>query len=454
MSSPPRILMLVPHEPEADPRIKWVTQLCAQIGRTDIIGYTSSVDDKPAREYDGVIYTERVNPYYYYSFAERLGAGIRRIVRFAYRAVCFCITTLRNDFHALLGFEHADDQGCKKTKQGTAMPRIHGRIGSILLFLAVVNSFYRIAQTLYRRARSVSICPRVVICHDLYALIVGVRMKKLSGCFLVYDSHELWPEAFLESRKWEKSIIAFVEGWYIKDADAVITVSPQIARYLERLYGIDGVITVPNAEPFAGLEGPRITTRSSSTIKFLLQGRVVPGRGIEELMDAWSLLDDKRAVLVVRAPGNDYFSQLCSKYGNAVDGGRIVIAAPVTEENLVSAAREAEVGIIPYPGPNLCHIYACPNKLSQYMQAGLAILCNADMEHVSDLVGRFQCGLTYDSSNPKSLLDAVQSLIDHPEQLRRMRLNAYNSVRSEFNWDVQAAAYRKIIQQFYDVGAR
>src|SRR5207245_8005977 len=104
MSSPPRILMLVPHEPEADPRIKWVTQLCAQIGRTDIIGYTSSVDDKPAREYDGVIYTERVNPYHYYRFAERRGAGIRRIGRFAYSAVCFCITTWRTHSHARLAF--------------------------------------------------------------------------------------------------------------------------------------------------------------------------------------------------------------------------------------------------------------------------------------------------------------------------------------------------------------
>ena len=59
---PPRILMLVPHEPELDPRIKWVTQLCAQIGRTDIIGFIYAANNKPSREYEGQIYTERITP--------------------------------------------------------------------------------------------------------------------------------------------------------------------------------------------------------------------------------------------------------------------------------------------------------------------------------------------------------------------------------------------------------
>jgi len=62
---PPRILMLVPHEPEVDPRIKWVTQLCAQIGRTDIIGFINEANHKPSREYEGQIYTERITPVEY-----------------------------------------------------------------------------------------------------------------------------------------------------------------------------------------------------------------------------------------------------------------------------------------------------------------------------------------------------------------------------------------------------
>jgi len=58
---PKRLLMLVPHEPTLDPRIKWVTEMCARHGRTDILCYTNTVDSRPEREYDAVVYVERVN---------------------------------------------------------------------------------------------------------------------------------------------------------------------------------------------------------------------------------------------------------------------------------------------------------------------------------------------------------------------------------------------------------
>ena len=65
MESPRRILMLVPHEPELDPRIRWVTQLCAEFGPTDIIASVSSIEmlksvGRPAQEYNGNIYLERI----------------------------------------------------------------------------------------------------------------------------------------------------------------------------------------------------------------------------------------------------------------------------------------------------------------------------------------------------------------------------------------------------------
>lgn len=56
-----RILMLVPQEPDEDPRIHWVIQLCAGIARTDVVGFTSGVNAKPTRSYDGAIFIDRVN---------------------------------------------------------------------------------------------------------------------------------------------------------------------------------------------------------------------------------------------------------------------------------------------------------------------------------------------------------------------------------------------------------
>ena len=59
--SAPRILMLVPHEPYLDPRVQWATDLCADLCRTDVIGWSTHLSTQASREYDGTVYTELVN---------------------------------------------------------------------------------------------------------------------------------------------------------------------------------------------------------------------------------------------------------------------------------------------------------------------------------------------------------------------------------------------------------
>ena len=47
---------------------------------------------------------------------------------------------------------------------------------------------------------------------------------------------------------------------------------------------------------------------------------------------------------------------------------------PVRETSLIAAAAAADVGVIPYMPTIINFRYCCPNKLSQYMQAGLPIM--------------------------------------------------------------------------------
>ena len=159
-------------------------------------------------------------------------------------------------------------------------------IASIRHIVSNLRYFYMISRTLYRRTRSTSIVPSLVICHDLYALLAAVRLKRLYGCAVLYDSHELWPEAFIEARQWEKKVIAALERRAIRCADAVVTVTPQIARHLERLYTLNQVVTASNAEPFV-MGGEASCHRPIEwPMEFLLQGRAAPGRRFESLLEA------------------------------------------------------------------------------------------------------------------------------------------------------------------------
>jgi glycosyltransferase involved in cell wall biosynthesis len=100
---------------------------------------------------------------------------------------------------------------------------------------------------------------------------------------------------------------------------------------------------------------------------------------------------------------------------------------------------------VPYTGPNLNHLYASPNKVSQYMQAGLALLVSSDMQYVGSLLERFGCGVTYDPRRPETLSAAVEGIVRDPDELERMKQAAVTASETEFNWEVVSRPYSEAI---------
>ena len=257
------------------------------------------------------------------------------------------------------------------------------------------------------------------------------------------------PEADLQAGALQKRVILWLERRFIRQADAVIAVTPPIARQLEKLYDLNNVVSVPNAEPVQEeLSGDLQPT--TFPIKFLLQGRAKPGRGIEKLLEGWEQIEDDRAVLLLRIPENPYFLYLQERFQAMIEAGRVIVVPPVAEDDLIRAASRADVGVIPYGGPSLNHIYACPNKLSQYMQAGLAILHNADQEFVAETINNYQNGLSYNTRDHRTLIDSVEELIDHPETLRKMRQHSLDAARSAFNWGCLSVEYTQTIKRLFE----
>jgi glycosyltransferase involved in cell wall biosynthesis len=390
---PPRILVLVEHEPSLDPRVGWVAAMCAELARTDVIA-VAFADARPRREYDGRLYVERADP----------NANAALVAK----AVAVGVGAAARVFRPLAPAASA------------AYRAVH-------------------ASALHRRGRAASVPPRVVVCHDLATLPAGVALKRRFGARLLYDTHEYWPQANREASALEERLTEALERRLVRVADAVVTVSPQLARHLERTYGLPRVLVAPNAVPF-GEDVTPSAPRRDGPVRFLLQGRVPPGRGVEELLEAWEQLAlGGDAELVVRAPLGADRDALAGRYGDSV-----VFADPVAEELLVQAASGADVGLIPYGGDNLNHRYASPNKLAQYMHAGLAVVAQRS-EFVAEILARYDCGLVYDDA--ASLGEALQRLLTDRDLLARLKERAYDAARREFNWEVQASAYRGALEE-------
>ena len=102
-----------------------------------------------------------------------------------------------------------------------------------------------------------------------------------------------------------------------------------------------------------------------------------------------------------------------------------------------------------FPPTSLSYRYSLPNKLFQYMQAGLPVVAS-DFPQVREVVEETGAGITVDPRDVDALAGAIRTYTDGPRaQRRRWRSEVARPVRRRFNWSAAEAAtlleiYRRV----------
>lgn len=270
------------------------------------------------------------------------------------------------------------------------------RLGMVLrqapasLLPASADALYWLSPTrLAARRELLRFAPDLVIANDWRALPIAFAARRAGGARIIYDSHEFAAEEFADSWRWRllaRQHVVRIEDRYIRQADAVVTVSDGIADALARRYGLARPTVIANtpawqATPFRPTESP---------VTVLYHGAVVPRRGLETLIESVPLWPaDFR--LVIRGPAQGGFDQhLHSLAGSA--GGRVAFEPAVAPDQVVPAAAEADIGIFLLSNSTTHARFAMPNKIFEYMQAGLMVI-SSDLPEIRRVIEAAQCGL-------------------------------------------------------------
>lgn len=284
--------------------------------------------------------------------------------------------------------------------------------------------------------------PNLVVAADLEALFAAVACKEKTGARIVFDAHEYWPWSYTDFQHWEIEFWSAIEGRLAALADLNVTVTPQLAGRMGHEYGVP-FRALPNAATqregdVAGLEDVFASRAASQPLRVLYQGGFAQGRGLEEVISAWPhLRSDAR--LALRGPDNPYRRAMIDfAHSLGLNEDRVSFPPAVPESELIHAALEADIGLIPYNPVWFGYRYCCPNKLSQYAAAGLPIL-SSTTEFVADVVKKNCIGHVIDITDPKRLAALIDELADKRQELVEMGRRARAFFDHAFNWEALTA---------------
>jgi len=282
---------------------------------------------------------------------------------------------------------------------------------------------------------------------DLYVLPAMALAARSNGADYTYDSRELYPHvASTVGRPWVGWYWSYVEERYIRGSAAVFTVSRKIADHLSATYGIRAPVLVRNVPqkrelPEVSDRLARLAGLSESTPIILHLGQMRRGRGCETLVRAMQLVDRGCLVFLGYGPEKDSLRRLSESL--SLDS-RIRFLDPVPADDVLEVASGAHVGVTMLEDTCLNHRYALPNKLFDYLAAGVPVLA-AHLPELRSVIQGYNVGRTVDPSDAGAVADALNNMIASERDRSAWIANAHRMAET-FNWEIASQRFIRVFR--------
>ncbi len=282
--------------------------------------------------------------------------------------------------------------------------------------------------------------------HDPELLLIGKKIKK-QGKIVVYDAHEDVPRQILSKywinkhiRKLLSTATERFENSACKKLDFIITATPFIR---ERFVKVNPNVLDVNNFPVIdfGKELPDWNTKEN---KVCYIGSLTKVRGITELISSLSFVKGVTLELGGAFSPENYRDEIIKTEGwDKVNEYGFINSKTV---NGIMAGSKA--GLVTfYPEPN--HINAQPNKIFEYMSAGIPVIAS-NFPLWKKIIEKNNCGICIDPLDPVQIAKAITYICENPEKAEQMGKKGLQLVKEKYNWEIEkkklVSIYSKLIQ--------
>ena len=279
----------------------------------------------------------------------------------------------------------------------------------------------------------------IVNANDLDSLAGAWYASRLKGKDIVYDSHEYFTEVpELQDGSFAKKVWLKVERRIFPQLSKAYTVCKSIADIYTEKYGVEvGVIrNLPLRK------GKSITSESREVPVIIYQGTLNIGRGIELMIRSMKHLENVQLWIVGVGPVQEKLTVMIHEEGVA---DKVTLKGFVPFDKLAAITAQATIGLSLEEDMGLNYRYALPNKLFDYLNAGIPVMVS-DLPEMRRIVQDFEVGevLSFDERTPEELASRLGGMLKDRFAMQKWSENAERA-SNELNWEQESLT----LQQYY-----
>ena len=289
----------------------------------------------------------------------------------------------------------------------------------------------------------------VLVSNDLDTLWPNYKISKLKSAHLVYDSHELFCEVpELQNNPKKKNIWKNIERKIFPKLKYVFTVNDSIAKMYSEEYKVDVKVVrnIPLLSSQTTIENSskeQLGIPSDKKIIVLQGAGINVDRGAEEAVEAMQYVEN--ALLLVIGSGDvmDVLKQLVEKLKL---NDKVKFIGKVPFQKLVQYTRCADLGLTLDKDTNINYKYSLPNKVFDYIHAGVPVLSSGLVE-IKKIIDEYAIGDCITSHEPKHIADKITAILSDDNKLQVWKKNT--KIASEkLNWEIEEKELIKVYSKF------
>ncbi|ADU91941.1 glycosyltransferase [Taylorella equigenitalis] len=282
--------------------------------------------------------------------------------------------------------------------------------------------------------KATSIKADIYVAVDLITLpIVESCIDKNGGSF-VYDAHEFFLGQKILTEK-QKECLGKLETDIFPKVDLLITVNEDIRNLFFERYGQVESEIILNATKDCLNEKKYLHDLigvSRDVPLILYQGGFIGNRKLENLVNMATHLENSLLVMLGWGDLESKLRKLASDLN--VLNKKVFFIPKISQKELISYTSSAKIGIIPYEPCDLNTKFCTPNKLFEFICAGIPIAYNSKLVTVDRIIKQYSIGIQIDINDPKGSAQILDNLLVQSKLYNSLEVNV-SKANQVVNWE-------------------